>query len=515
MGTRTVGWLAGPRGLPGHVNPPPNRPVLILIDFSPLQALTHRSEPDREHYMAMASSNFRNVSGYELEALFTWSRQMEPVEAGLIPTGELRFCISKRLRSQWDIQIDPSNLEFRFCDLDGDTFQVSNDMTILQLLEEYRPEWRLRQYNSRESSLLIPGTTQPFVLRLQCHKISPGVILPWYASRPKRPCCRVFNSPLTPHQHKGFFDFHLIWLWALASPSQLNHLIEHWTSLLLLLLVLSFSGFAYLCNFWCLSLCCTISRISDRFTHGAQTRRDRGGLGLAFESYPWTHSYQPSSSTRRPGFCSMSFWPFWPSYQHHFGTFDNWQYSSWAWKYGPFWYILRPRTSWCPVSAGAQFYTQLPPSCSLLFPRGSPDPIQDHYPLQQHQGAIYWRDPLVRAFQMSWSWTLLLWSFGQLGVVPAHSGLLATSFWNSSSTWTSPFSQCSHWDHGTYGGNPLYSDDPGLGPTTFNHFEGCYGIWGNQRHVEDAWGHELPWRDRNTSSWDEPPFWVTEHSYVH
>ena len=61
---------------------------------------------------------------------------MEPVEAGLIPTGELRFCISKRLRSQWDIQIDPSNLEFRFCDLEGDTFQVSNDMTILQLLEE-------------------------------------------------------------------------------------------------------------------------------------------------------------------------------------------------------------------------------------------------------------------------------------------------------------------------------------------------------------------------------------------
>ena len=51
-------------------NPPPNRPVLILVDFSPLQALTHRSEPDREHYMAMASSNFRNVSGYELEALF-------------------------------------------------------------------------------------------------------------------------------------------------------------------------------------------------------------------------------------------------------------------------------------------------------------------------------------------------------------------------------------------------------------------------------------------------------------
>ena len=99
-------------------------------------------------------------------------------EAGILPTGELRFCISKRLRTQWNIQLDPSNLEFRYCDLEGDTFQVPNDMTIMQLLEEYRPEWRLRQYNYIESSLLIPGTSQPFVLRLRYHKVSPGVILP-------------------------------------------------------------------------------------------------------------------------------------------------------------------------------------------------------------------------------------------------------------------------------------------------------------------------------------------------
>ena len=125
-----------------------------------------------------ASSNLKNVTGYELEALFTWSRQMGPVEAGVLPIGELRFCISKRLRTQWDIQFDPSNLEFRYCDLEGDSFQVPNEMTIMQLLEEYRPEWRLRQYNYIESSLLVPGTSQPFVLRLRCNKVTPGVILP-------------------------------------------------------------------------------------------------------------------------------------------------------------------------------------------------------------------------------------------------------------------------------------------------------------------------------------------------
>ena len=177
-GTRTIGWFAGPRGLPGHLNPPPYRPILILIDYPPLQELTHRSEPDREHYMALASSNLKNVTGYELEGLFTWSRQMGPVEAGVLPIGELRFRISKRLRTQWDIQFDPSNLEFRYCDLEGDSFQVPNEMTIMQLLEEYRPEWRLRQYNYIESSLLVPGTSQPFVLRLRCNKVTPGVILP-------------------------------------------------------------------------------------------------------------------------------------------------------------------------------------------------------------------------------------------------------------------------------------------------------------------------------------------------
>jgi len=34
----------------------------------------------------------------------------------------------------------PSDLEFRYADLSGDAFKVSDDWTIMQLLEEYRPE---------------------------------------------------------------------------------------------------------------------------------------------------------------------------------------------------------------------------------------------------------------------------------------------------------------------------------------------------------------------------------------
>jgi hypothetical protein len=72
----------------------------------------------------------------------------------------------------------PSDLEFRYADLTGDVFHVRNDWTIMQLLIEYRPEWRIRQYSCRQPSPLVPGTQQPFILRLTCHKVRQGVIFP-------------------------------------------------------------------------------------------------------------------------------------------------------------------------------------------------------------------------------------------------------------------------------------------------------------------------------------------------
>ena len=272
--------------------------------------------------------------------------------------------------------------------------------------------------------------------------------------------------------------------------------------------MLSFSGLAYICNSWCLSRCCTISRISDSFTHGTQTRRDRGGLVLAFESYPWTRSYQPSSSIRRPDFCTMSLRPSWHYYQPYVGTFGHWQYGSWHGYYGPFWYIFRTSTSWRPVSDGVKFCTQLPPSCSILFSRGSPDPIQGHYPLQQHQGAIHWRNPLVRAFPMSWPWTLFLWSFGQLGVVPAYSGLLATSFRDSPCTRTPSFSQCAHWDDISCRWTEPNHPAPWISQRFIWYLEGSYGIWGTRSDLGDGWTHELPRCYRSPSTSSEFLFWL-------
>ena len=85
QGPRSAAWLAGPGSLPGDIGPPPYRPVLVLVDYSPLQELTHRSEPDHALYSVLVNANFRNVSAGELEALFTWARHFQPDEAGIFP----------------------------------------------------------------------------------------------------------------------------------------------------------------------------------------------------------------------------------------------------------------------------------------------------------------------------------------------------------------------------------------------------------------------------------------------
>ena len=97
--------------------------------------------------------------------------------------------ICNRLRTQWDIRMIPSDLELRYADLDGDVFQVRNESST-QVLEEYRPERRIKQYNLLHSSPLIPGTSQPFIFRLTFRKVRQGVILPWF------PCLPIWNRPV-------------------------------------------------------------------------------------------------------------------------------------------------------------------------------------------------------------------------------------------------------------------------------------------------------------------------------
>lgn len=172
LGPQTGAWYAG------GLDPPPNRSILVIVDYPPLQGLFHHSEHDFRTFEALNPYNFRYASTGEQEALFTWSQLFPHDTAGAVQIANLRTQISNRLRTQWDIRMVPSDLELRYVDLGADVFQVRTDSTILQVLEEYRPEWRIKQYNFVRSSPLVPGSTQPFIFRLTCHRVWQGAILP-------------------------------------------------------------------------------------------------------------------------------------------------------------------------------------------------------------------------------------------------------------------------------------------------------------------------------------------------
>ena len=58
-GSRSCSWYAGPGRQPAGDDPPPNRPILVLVDFSALQDLSHASEANSATCRALRPGNFR------------------------------------------------------------------------------------------------------------------------------------------------------------------------------------------------------------------------------------------------------------------------------------------------------------------------------------------------------------------------------------------------------------------------------------------------------------------------
>ena len=274
---------------------------------------------------------------------------------------------------------------------------------------------------------------------------------------------------------------------------------------LVYLLLLYWSWLAHICSlsFWFSQL-----YSSDGFTHGAQARRNRGGLGMAFDLEPWNFFHPSWCKTRLPGFWFECHWSSRSYDLDPFGISWSNYYTQWPRHYDTNGHIFSSNATCCTFPDTGELHLQCFSSRSLLLTSGPPDSLQDLYSLKQHQGVIHWRDSNLGNLQMSWSWTLFLRSLRQLGVVFTDCGLLAPSLWASSTTWAQPFPQCPRWDD-------LFSwwtwpdhQDPGLGQTIIRHSDGCYGIWGTQRDMEDGWSHELPRRDPNPSTSCEFLFWI-------
>ena len=89
-----------------------------------------------------------------------------------------RHSIVGYIRDTFHIDLDPSAIELRYCDLNGHVFQVYHGMNLLNFFDFWRPSWRTRQAEFFTTTKFPLGSDFPFVVRLSCPRLDPRVILP-------------------------------------------------------------------------------------------------------------------------------------------------------------------------------------------------------------------------------------------------------------------------------------------------------------------------------------------------
>ena len=100
---------------------------------------------------------------------------------------------------------------------------------------------------------------------------------------------------------------------------------------------------------------------------------------------------------------------------------------------------------------------------------------------------------------MSRSWTFLLRTFRQLGMVYTHCWLLAPPLWNSSLTWAQPFSPRGYWHSTTSWSNAFFDYNFNSRGPTLRLIDGNQGIWWVCWYIANGREHELPWCDPSSS----------------
>ena len=76
------------------------------------------------------------------------------------------------------VEVDPATIELRFSDRDGDVFQGSRDLHLLELLDPEVPMWRSIQQGVFRNEPTRADIDYPFIARFSCHVSVPGVIFP-------------------------------------------------------------------------------------------------------------------------------------------------------------------------------------------------------------------------------------------------------------------------------------------------------------------------------------------------
>ena len=150
----------------------------MITDLHELQHLADPSNRHAHYYRMLAPRYYTSCGALERESLFSHSSL---ILASEVPHQTMDMAISsivEYLLHTFLVEVDPSSIELRFADLDGDVFQVSRTTNLIDLLDGECPMWRSSQPDFFGNTPIPSDIDFPFVARFSCHPFDPRVILP-------------------------------------------------------------------------------------------------------------------------------------------------------------------------------------------------------------------------------------------------------------------------------------------------------------------------------------------------
>ena len=152
-------------------------PVLIMVAFPAVQHMaleTTGSDP-----MNITRCDLLpDLTFVEKQSLFTFSKLLQPPHLLRTAVAQLLHEVSDQILVAWGLQLDPDDMDLRWHDANGDTFNLEDPHSIYQLLHLHRPDWcRRHDKGPLLNSTIFPDFCQPYVMRLTCHRALPSGLL--------------------------------------------------------------------------------------------------------------------------------------------------------------------------------------------------------------------------------------------------------------------------------------------------------------------------------------------------
>lgn len=157
---------------------PQSRNVIVFVDFRELSRYCYQYYDRPPGIDLLCPLLYEHLTLPERCSLFRWRRVFSTNSIYSTNMHQIKEAVINHIFWTFGTSFRAQQLELRYQDIEGDVVQIDHNLTIIELLEEWRPLWRTREQSYLGSTALNPRPTVPYPLRLTLHKFEPHVRLP-------------------------------------------------------------------------------------------------------------------------------------------------------------------------------------------------------------------------------------------------------------------------------------------------------------------------------------------------